>query len=97
MNTIKVFFLFYRKVFCAMTTFPAGLYHFCECYNCEFIISVDQGKYFYSKTFLNCIKIEIYYQMLNPKNLKNLYFFPDIFSNDFFSYIKDDKCSNCGK
>ena len=58
-----------------MTTFPAGLYHFFECYNCEFIISVDQGKYFYSKTFLNCIKIEIYYQMLNPENLKNLYFF----------------------
>ena len=70
----KSFFLFYRKVLCAMTTFPAGLYHFFECYNCEFIISVDQGEYFYSKIFLNCIKIEIYYQMLNHKNLKNLYF-----------------------
>ena len=74
-----------------MTTFPSGLYHFFESYNCEFIISVDQGK------FLNCIKIEIYYQMLNPENLKKFIFFPDIFSNDFFSYIKDDKCSNCGK
>ena len=35
---------FYRKIMCALTIFEAGLYHFFECYNCGFIISVDQGK-----------------------------------------------------
>ena len=29
---------------CALTIFEPGLYHFFECYNCGFIISVDQGK-----------------------------------------------------
>ena len=70
MSTIKVFFLLYRKVMCAMTIFPPGIYHFFECYNCEFIISVDLGKYFFLNYFL---KLRKYYQ--NLKSYKMLYSF----------------------
>ena len=41
---------------CAMTIFPPGIYHFFECYNCEFIISVDQGKYLFSSRLFFKVK-----------------------------------------